>query len=78
MIEETLKVQLGVAKAQASIQREEDQAVFGLADLIRERAYQLYCESGRIEGRDVENWTQAERELNAELFEIIGTIVVND
>ena len=38
-------------------------------ELIRQHAYQIYCESGRIEGRDTENWLQAETELN-QLFAI--------
>jgi hypothetical protein len=30
---------------------------------IRERARQIWIEQGRPEGRDIENWLQAEREL---------------
>lgn len=30
---------------------------------IRRRAQEIYLQSGRIPGRDVENWTQAEREI---------------
>ena len=32
-----------------------------LTDLIRKTAQEIYENSGRIEGRDVENWTEAER-----------------
>jgi len=32
---------------------------------IEVRAYQLYVEHGRVGGHDVEDWLQAERELNA-------------
>lgn len=32
---------------------------------IEKRAYQLYCERGGEDGRDVEDWTRAERELIA-------------
>ncbi len=32
-------------------------------ETIRCRAEQIYQESGRIAGRDLENWTQAEREV---------------
>jgi len=30
---------------------------------IRQRAIEIYFESGCIPGRDIENWTQAEKEL---------------
>jgi Protein of unknown function (DUF2934) len=34
-----------------------------LQQAIRRRAEEIYIHSGRIPGRDVENWTQAEREI---------------
>lgn len=34
------------------------------AEAIRQRAYELYVEGGCVHGRDVEDWLQAERELN--------------
>ena len=34
-----------------------------LQELIRRRAEEIYIQSGRIPGRDVENWTQAEQEV---------------
>jgi hypothetical protein len=34
-----------------------------LQELIRRRAEEIYIQSGRIPGRDVENWTQAEQEI---------------
>lgn len=34
-----------------------------LHEAIRRRAEEIYVQSGRIPGRDVENWTQAEREI---------------
>ncbi len=33
--------------------------------IIRERAYQIWIEEGRPEGRHVENWRQAEAELRS-------------
>jgi len=30
---------------------------------IARRAFEIYCERGRQDGRDVEDWLQAEREL---------------
>lgn len=35
-------------------------------EAIRRRAEEIYIQSGRIPGRDVQNWTQAEREVMAE------------
>jgi hypothetical protein len=37
-----------------------------LHEVIRRRAEEIYIRSGRIPGRDVQNWTQAEREVMAE------------
>jgi len=34
-----------------------------LHELIRRRAEEIYYQSGRIPGRDIENWTQAENEI---------------
>jgi len=34
-----------------------------LHEAIRRRAEEIYIENGRVPGRDVENWTQAEREI---------------
>jgi Protein of unknown function (DUF2934) len=36
-----------------------------LADRIRRRAYELYEERGREEGREVEDWLRAEAEVNS-------------
>ena len=44
-------------------------SVVGAEDLreaIRRRAEQIYIESGRVPGRDYENWAQAEREVRTE------------
>ena len=32
---------------------------------IRQRAYELYEQRGRIDGRDLEDWLQAEREIKS-------------
>ena len=37
-----------------------------LHEAVRRRAEEIYIRSGRIPGRDVENWTQAEKEILAE------------
>ena len=38
--------------------------------LIAERAYAIFVQSGRKEGRDLENWLQAEEELKAAIREL--------
>jgi hypothetical protein len=35
---------------------------------IQERAFELYCERGRQDGRDWEDWLSAERELLSRFF----------
>ena len=37
-----------------------------LHEAIRARAEQIYESSGKIPGRDIENWMQAEREIRSE------------
>jgi Protein of unknown function (DUF2934) len=37
-----------------------------LQDAIRKRAEEIYVRGGRIPGRDLENWTQAEAEIARE------------
>jgi len=43
-----------------------------LQEKIRRRAEEIYIQSGRVPGRDVENWTQAEREIRAEAAKAKG------
>jgi Protein of unknown function (DUF2934) len=43
-----------------------------LREAIRQRAEQIYIESGRIPGRDNENWAQAERELRSQRASFIA------
>ncbi len=38
-----------------------------LHELVRHRAQEIYIRGGRIPGRDVENWRQAEAEIQSEL-----------
>lgn len=38
-----------------------------LHEAIRRRAEEIYIRNGRIPGRDVENWNQAEEEIRREL-----------
>jgi Protein of unknown function (DUF2934) len=39
---------------------------------IAHRAYELYLQRGREPGKDVEDWTRAERELSSEVRRIVG------
>jgi len=41
--------------------------VADLQEAIRRRAEEIYIQSGRVPGRDMQNWTQAEREIMAEV-----------
>ena len=41
-------------------------------EAIRHRAEQLYESSGKIPGRDIENWMQAEREVRGEMAQQAG------
>ena len=41
-------------------------ATADLNDAIRRRAEEIYIRGGRIQGRDLENWAQAEREVRDE------------
>ena len=38
-------------------------ALTDLQDAIRRRAEEIYIQSGNVPGRDLENWSQAEREI---------------
>lgn len=38
-----------------------------LHDAIRRRAEEIYVESGRVPGRDLENWAQAEHQIMSHL-----------
>ena len=44
-----------------------DRQIYGdrkaLQEAIRRRAEEIYLQSGRMPGHDVDNWTQAEREI---------------
>lgn len=39
--------------------------ISNMEQLVRERAYELWTQSGCIEGRDEEHWFEAERQLLA-------------
>jgi hypothetical protein len=50
-----------------------------LQDAIRERAEEIYIRSGRLPGRDLDNWAQAEQEILRESAQptVLRAIVVN-
>lgn len=39
-----------------------------LQELIRRRAEEIYIRSGKVPGRDIANWTQAEAEIRSEIW----------
>lgn len=41
-------------------------AIIDLHEAIRRRAEEIYIRNGRIRGRDLENWAQAEKEVRDE------------
>jgi len=47
--------------------RREQVTIEPTEEQIRERAYQIFVEHGRVQGHDLENWEQAQRELRADL-----------
>ncbi|MGC2446770.1 MAG: DUF2934 domain-containing protein [Candidatus Sulfotelmatobacter sp.] len=50
----------------ALLASENSPAETDLHEAIRRRAEEIYIRNGRIPGRDVENWTQAEQEIRCE------------
>jgi hypothetical protein len=52
-------VSVGTAKAASAVQM----SAALTPDLVAVRAYEIYLEEGRPEGRDLEHWTRAESEL---------------
>ena len=42
-------------------------SIESIADLIRQRAYQLFEARGRRQGHDLDDWLQAEREIKHHL-----------
>jgi|SoiMethySBSTD1v2_1073268.scaffolds.fasta_scaffold1924014_2 hypothetical protein len=40
-------------------------------ELIRQRAYEIYLQRGRVPGRELEDWLTAEREVDSDLEPIV-------
>ncbi len=59
-----------IRKAPAEVsQRDAEAARISLEERIRQRAFDIHLARGSIEGRDLDDWLQAEREITAEVDE---------
>lgn len=47
----------------SDIEQEERRRTVPTSEEIRQRAFEIYIERGRIHGSDLDDWMQAEREL---------------
>jgi Protein of unknown function (DUF2934) len=45
-----------------------EQAVSNVEDKIRQRAYELWEQNGKADGREMEFWLQAEREIAEQML----------
>jgi Protein of unknown function (DUF2934) len=57
-------IKLVTPEDQLSIAAEDRRAI--TKDDVAQRAYELFPARGRVEGHDVEDWLEAERQLKAE------------
>lgn len=53
------------AKASGPAPNEDPTPAESVDDAVRRRAYELYLQGGGADGRDLENWLEAEREIKA-------------
>ena len=60
----TKRIKLVIPEDQPSIAAQDHRAI--TKDDIGQRAYELFLARGRVEGHDVEDWLEAERQLEAE------------
>jgi len=60
----TKSIKLVVPEDQPTVAAEDHRAI--TKDDVAQRAYELFLARGRAEGRDVEDWLEAERQLEAE------------
>ena len=54
----------------SDIEEEERRRSVPTSEEIRQRAFEIYIERGRIRGRDLDDWLQAEREVQEKYKEI--------
>ena len=59
----TKSIKLVVPEDQPSIAAEDHRAI--TKDEVAQRAYELFLARGRVDGHDVEDWLEAERQLEA-------------
>ena len=57
-------LKLVIPESQPSVVAENHPAI--TKDDVAQRAYELFLARGRAEGRDIEDWLEAERQLEAE------------
>jgi Protein of unknown function (DUF2934) len=60
----TKSIKLATSEHQPSVAAENHCAIS--KDEVAQRAYELFLARGRVDGHDVEDWLEAERQLGAE------------
>ena len=60
----TKSIKLVIPEDQPSVAAEDHRSI--TKDDVAQRAYELFLARGRVDGHDVEDWLEAERQLEAE------------
>jgi hypothetical protein len=63
-------IKLVIPEDQPSVASENHRAI--TEDDVAQRAYELFLARGRVDGHDVEDWLEAERQLVAESMALQG------
>jgi len=66
----TKSIKLVIPEDQPSVVAEDRRAIS--KDDVAQRAYELFLARGRVDGNDVEDWLEAERQLVAESMALQG------
>jgi hypothetical protein len=66
----TKSIKLVIPEDQPSVAAENHRAIS--KDDVAQRAYELFLARGRVDGHDVEDWLEAERQLVAESMALQG------
>jgi hypothetical protein len=66
----TKSIKLVIPEDQPSVAAENQRAMS--KDDVAQRAYELFLARGRVDGHDVEDWLEAERQLVAESMALQG------
>jgi Protein of unknown function (DUF2934) len=61
---QTKSIKLVIPEDQPSVAAENHRAI--TKDDVAQRAYELFLARGRVDGHDVEDWLEAERQLDAD------------